>query len=202
MAMADHMHCSPQDIFSRSRLTQPSDCLPLVRIKNPLCYCRACSEKHKREGPAGTVLMGWLENWRITCRACGGGLHDVWGDPNAAPDLIFASHAEQARTGEAMIEVHVRGESSTDISPVTMLRLLLLRRLPKPREHFDNPHRSRWLLHLVIPEFEAATEDHGIYGKMTRRWGLPIKFRAAMLAGMARAMCDPHVTLPPTFIQF
>jgi gamma-glutamyltranspeptidase / glutathione hydrolase len=60
------------------------------------------------------------------------------------------------------------------------------------REHFDNPHGSKWLLHLVIPKFEAATEDHGIDGKFARRWGLGIKFRAAMRAGVACAMSDPH----------
>jgi hypothetical protein len=110
----------------------------------------------------------------------------------AAPDPIFSAHTNEAPAGEAMIENYVRSEGPTYISPVTMLRLLLLRRMPRPREHFDNPHRSRWLLHLVIPEFEAATEEHGIDGKMARRWGLPIKFRAAMLAGVARAMSDPH----------
>jgi hypothetical protein len=44
---------------------------------------------------------------------------------------------------------------------------------------------------LVIPEFEAAAKERGIGGGAARSMELPVKLRAAKLAGVTRARSDP-----------
>jgi hypothetical protein len=55
-----------------------------------------------------------------------------------------------------------RKAKSFQVSPATMLRLLLLRRRPSPQEVRDQPELPRRPIGTIIQEFDTVADDHGL----------------------------------------
>ena len=128
------------------------------------------------DGAAGAVLKSWMQGWRVTCRACGGGFADVWSDADRAGPTALGQFEDEARAGEEIVEAYAARRQSFQVSPATMLRLLLLilRRRPTPEEIRDRPELPRRLIGTIIPQIRAIADDHGLN---TASWEVPRFFQ-------------------------
>jgi hypothetical protein len=65
---------------------------------------------------------------------------------------------------EELIETYAARRQTFQVSPATMLGLLLLCRRPPPQEIRDKPELTRRLNStiMIIPEFDAIAVDHGL----------------------------------------
>ena len=57
------------------------------------------------------------------------------GDIDRAGATAFGRLEEAAAVGEAIVEAYASGRRSFPVSPATMMRLVLLRRRPTPKEN-------------------------------------------------------------------
>jgi hypothetical protein len=190
IALSGFVRQPPDAVIGMTHAKLPADCQTLVRVRHPQQSCRSCASQLKRDGAAGAVLKSWMQGWRITCHACGAVLADIWSDENrAGPSL--GRFEDEARAGEEIVEAYAGRRQSFQVSPATMLRLLLLRRRPSPQEVRDQPELPRRLIGTIIPDFDAIADDHGLNTAIGRSPVLPMVIRLRLLAGLAIVMNDP-----------
>jgi hypothetical protein len=187
-AMSGFVRQPADAIIGMTHTKLPADCQTLLRVKHPQQSCRSCASQLKRDDAAGAILKSWMQGWRVTCRACGGAIADVWSDVDRAGPTAFGRLEEEARAGEEIIETYAGRRRSFQVSPATMLRLLLLRRRPTPQEIRDQPELPRRLIGTIIPEFDAIADDHGLNTAIGRSAVLPMFIRVRILAGLVAAM--------------
>lgn len=191
IVMSGFVRQSPDAIIGMTHTKLPADCQALVRVRYPQQSCRSCASQLKRNGAAGAVLRSWMQGWRVTCRACGGAIADVWSDVDRARLTAFDQFEDEARAGEEIVEAYAGRRQSFQASPATMLRLLLLRRRPTPQEVRDHPELPRRLIGTIIPDFDAIADDHGLNTTIGRSAVLPMIIRLRLLAGLIAAMKNP-----------
>ena len=132
-----------------------------------------------------------MQGWRITCRACGGRLVDASDSRETETKVdTFDEHWCSAREGEKLLERQAFGFDAIALSPIAILRLLLLPRWPEPNEIWD-AYRQTWLLNVLVPGFDEIVHRFGAKAAMSRKPFLPIALRIPLLAGVAIAMHDP-----------
>ena len=138
-----------------------------------------------------------MQGWRVTCRACSGAIADVWSDESRAKFEAFDQFEDEARAGEEIVESYAEKRQSFPVSPATMLRLLLLRRRPMPREVREQPELPRRLIGTVIPDFDAIADYHRLNTAIGRSAVLPMIIRLRLLTGLAVVMKNPleHLSL-------
>jgi hypothetical protein len=191
IAMSGFVRQPPDAIIGMTHTKLPVDCQTLVRVKHPQQSCRSCALQLKRDGAAGAILKSWMQGWRVTCRACGGTMADVWSDVDRVGPTASGQFGDDARAGEEIIEAYAGRRQSFQVSPATMLRLLLLRRRPTPQEIRDQPELPRRLVGMIIPEFDTIADDHGLNTAIGRSAVLPMIIRVRLLAGVAAVMTNP-----------
>ena len=74
----------PEAIIGMTHTNLPADCQTLVRVRHPQQACGSCASELKRGGAASAALKSWMQGWRVTCRACGAGLADIWSGADRA----------------------------------------------------------------------------------------------------------------------
>jgi len=108
------------------------------------------------------VLSSWHQAWRIICPVCanplsamGQGSGAERGD--APPSLVYR---EDALKGERLLDDYAERGVQTWASPIDLLRLLLIRRDPKPidPEHWIETPK---ILDLVVPGFDRLVAETG-----------------------------------------
>ncbi|MGD0187500.1 MAG: TniQ family protein [Roseiarcus sp.] len=191
MTLSGFVRLPPDAIFRMTHARLPSDCRSLVRVRHPQQSCRRCGSQFKRDGAAGAVLKSWVQGWRITCRVCGGAISDVWSDVDRAGTATLGRLEEEAAAGEAIAEAYANGSRTFPVSPATMMRLLLLRRRPTPKEFREQPEFQRRLIGTIIPDFDAIADDRGLNTMIGRSPVLPMVVRLRLLAGVAKVMENP-----------
>jgi hypothetical protein len=72
-----------------------------------------------------------------------------------------------------------------------MMRLLLLRRRPTPKELREQAEFQRGLIGTIVPDFDAITDEHGLNTAIGRSPVLPMVIRLRLLAGVATVMKNP-----------
>lgn len=190
IAMSGFVRQPPDAIIAMTHTKLPADCQTLVRVKHPQQSCLSCALQLKRDGAAGAVLKSWMQGWRVTCRACGGAMADVWSEVDRAEPTASGQFGDNARAGEEIIEAYAGRRQSFQVSPATMLRLLLRRR-PTPQEIRDQPELPRRLIGTIIPEFDTIADEHGLNTAIGRSVVLPMIIRVRLLAGVAAVMTNP-----------
>jgi hypothetical protein len=191
MTISGFVRLPPDAVIGMTHAKLPADCQALVRLKHPQQSCRSCASQLKRDGAAGAVLKGWMQGWRVTCRVCGGAISDIWSDVERAGAGTLGRLEEEAAVGETIVEAYASGRQSFPISPATMMRLLLLRRRPTPKELREQPEFQRRLIGTIIPDFDAITDEHGLNNAIGRSPVLPMAIRLRLLAGVATVMKNP-----------
>jgi hypothetical protein len=191
IVLAGFFHCEPAEVAAMSHVAVREDLRRLVRRSVPLQECRSCARNAELANAPGAIGRSWMQGWRITCRACGSRLVDAAGSQETETKVdVFDEYWCSAREGEELLERHAFGFDATALSPLAMLRLLLLPRWPEPNEMWDS-YRQTWLLNVLVPGFDDMVHRFGAKAVMSRRPFLPIALRVPLLAGVAIAMHDP-----------
>jgi len=195
IVLAGFFHCEPAELAAMSHVAVREDLRRLVRRSVPLQECRNCASSAELADAPGAIGRSWMQGWRVTCRACGGRLVDAAGSQETETKVdVFDEYGRSAREGEELLERHAFGFDATAISPLAILRLLLLPRWPEPNEMWD-AYRQTWLLNVLIPGFDEMVHRFGAKAAMSRKPFLPIALRVPLLAGVAIAMHDPAQTI-------
>ena len=133
---------------------------------------------------------------RVTCPACGAPLSDTNERPDAHEDL--ARHQPlralwpEALAGEAIIELFLRGDSSFELSPVALMRALLVQTWRPCGANGRDPALG-WALGTLFPEFDELARPIKRRVNHVAVAALPISFRPALLAGLSRAIAHPAI---------
>lgn len=197
IVLAGFFRREPADVAAMMYAGIPDDLRRLIRRGRVLQTCRHCASRHEQDDAKGAILRSWMQAWRLTCRACGSTLSDL-STPNveraAAQATIFADHWNLAREGEGIVERYATRIVVAGLSPVAVMRLLMLPRWPAPAEIVDGYHPSR-LLNVLAPGFDNAIHENGLSQAIRGKLILPIAIRTAVLAGLALAMKAPGETV-------
>ena len=158
--------------------------------------CRACADRYAREGASGAVPKHWRKAWRVTCPTCGAPLCDTNERPDARETLRdtspFGRLWPEALAGEAIIERFLRGDSSFELSPIALMRALLVQTWRPFGVNGRNPARG-WALGTLFPEFDELAQPIKRRINHAAVATLPISFRPALLAGLSRAIAHPAI---------
>ena len=162
IAMSGFVRLPPDGIIRMTHTNLPADCQTLSGSDTSQQSRRLCGSELKRGGAAGAVLKSWMQGWRVTCRGCGAGLADIWSDAGRAGPTDPDRFGDEPRAVEELIETYAARRQTFQVSPATMLGLLLLCRRPPPQEIRDKPELPRRLngTIMIIPEFDAIAVDH------------------------------------------
>lgn len=86
--------------------------------------------------------------------------------------------------GRRLIDQSLTGPSVGRMSPIDIVRLLLIRRCPKPSRHQASIRHST-ILGAVVPGFDELVAEQGLPRPTIARPILPIGLRMALLAGVS-----------------
>jgi hypothetical protein len=98
----------------------------------------------------------------------------------------------EALVGEQIVEKHVVDEKAAEHSPVAVLRLLLVQTWKPITGALELPVVG-WVLGTLFPNFDVRARPIKRRVTHTAIASLPIEFRPALLAGLARVSADPTV---------
>ena len=148
--------------------------------------CQTCAVDKTDVGVKAPILRSWRQAWRITCPVCRSlmramGQGSVTSSEDDPPSLVSW---EEVLEGERLLDDYAERGIQTWASPIDLLRLLLIRRDPKPIDP------ERWIetpkvLDLVIPGFDRLVAATGTSIPPADRPILPLLLRPALLAGIA-----------------
>ncbi len=112
-------------------------------------------------------------------------------DAERAGPTALGRFEDESRAGEEIVDAYAARRQTFQVSPATILRLLLLRRRPTPQEIRDQPELPRRLIDTFIPEFDAIADEHGLNTAIGRSTVLPMIIRVRLLAGLVVVMKNP-----------
>ena len=192
--IVDRFRTDPRAIVEMTHTLLPAEFAPLAHTGKARQFCRTCWKRHSVEGDNGAVLKSWFEGWRITCPICSSPLSE--GDrPRGGGDTVqdtspFAEVWDAAKTGEEIVDRHLRGERSAFASPLAIMRLLLFLGWPRI-ETPSSRYRKTWLLDGIVSGFdaEALRVTPSISKGATAL--VPLHLRVALLAGLVRVADNP-----------
>ena len=95
----------------------------------------------------------------------------------------------EALAGEQIVEQHVADEKAAEHSPIAILRLLLVQTWKPITGNLEHPVVG-WVLVTLLPNFDVRARPIKRRVTHTAIASLPIEFRPALLAGLARVWLD------------
>lgn len=158
--------------------------------------CRPCADRYAQDGAEGAASKNWSKAWRITCPVCRAPFTDTNEHRGSRATLLettpFDELWSEAVEGERIVEQFLAGERRDEHSPISIMRLLLVQTW-KPSAGDVNPFVVGWVLGTLFPTFDARARP--IKRRVTHAavTTLPIEFRPALLAGLARVLAHPAV---------
>jgi hypothetical protein len=148
--------------------------------------CQTCAVDKANVGVTTPILRSWRQAWRVTCPVCRSHLRAIGqgGVTNSEDYPPSLASWEDVLEGERLLDDFAERGIQTWASPIDLLRLLLIRRDPKPIDP------ERWIetpkvLDLVIPGFDRVVAETGTIIPPADRPILPLSLRPALLAGIA-----------------
>jgi len=148
--------------------------------------CQSCATRQTESGAVLPILRSWRLAWRITCPVCGSPLQAM-GQGSAvgsANDPAALASWEDALDGERLLDDFAERGVQTWASPIDLLRLLWIRRDPKPIDS-DRWIETQKVLDLVVPGFDRLATSTAAKVPRADRPVLPLALRRALLAGVA-----------------
>jgi TniQ len=189
--LSEKFRCDPITLIGMTFVDAPGRSAELICRGRAPQICRACADRHAREGASGAVPKHWRKAWRVTCPTCGAPLCDTNERPDARETLRdtspFGRLWPEALAGEAIIERFLRGDSSFELSPIALMRALLVQTWRPFGVNGRNPARG-WALGTLFPEFDELAQPIKRRINHAAVAALPISFRPALLAGLSRAI--------------
>jgi len=153
-------------------------------------------DRFAQDGAEGAVPKHWSKAWRITCPACGLAFTDTNEHRGSRATLLettpFDDLWSKALVGEQIVERYLAQENSAEYSPIAVMQLLLVQTWKPIAPDREKPV-VRWVLGTLFPDFDVRARP--IKRRVTHASvnSLPIEFRPALLAGLARVVADPEV---------
>ncbi len=190
--LAGFFHREPSEIAAMTNGAIRPEFRSLIRKSLPVQRCRYCVAERSEAG--GAIRKSWMQGWRVTCRVCGNRLVDISSTlETEKQSRQFAQHWELACVGEAIFESCMSNPHQYGSSPMTVLRLLLMRRWPAPRELWSGYRPSR-LLNVILPGFDDVVQNLELKPSQFHNFVRLVGLRIPLLAGVAIVMRDPvHV---------
>jgi hypothetical protein len=193
--LSEKLRCDPVSLIAMTFVDAPGRSADLICRGRAPQICRACADRHAREGAPDAIPKHWRKAWRVTCPTCGAPLCDTNERPDARETLRdtspFGRLWPEALAGEAIIERFLRGDSSFELSPIALMRALLVQTWRPLRERLQ-PSQG-WALGTLFPEFDELARPIKRRINHAAVAALPISFRPALLAGLSRAIAHPAV---------
>ncbi|WP_353000328.1 TniQ family protein [Mesorhizobium sp. M0808] len=175
----------PSTILAMTTSGFPKSAAQLVAPRAIQC-CIPCCEQNRSRGAATAVQRSWTEGWRITCPVCRQRQQETREGSSAlaSTSLPFEDLWVDAVQGERLIDQSLTGASVGWVSPIDIVRLLLIRRCPKPVRHHPSIGRCT-ILGAVVPGFDELVAEQRLPRPTIARPILPIGLRMALLAGVS-----------------
>ncbi len=144
----------------------------------PTQVCTSFSPGHTEPQP---IMRSQLLGWRITCPLCRDQFRDAGRREIPSP---FRQYRSAALRGEKLLDDEVERGIGTWTSPAEIVRLLLMRRIPRPIPREHDLWRFR-VLGTIIPDLDGivAAEQENL--PTPAKPILPLHMRPALLAGIA-----------------
>jgi hypothetical protein len=195
--LTEKFRCDPVTLIGMTQI-DPLDgqvCRLISRGKPPqMCY--PCADRFAQDGAEGAVPKHWSKAWRITCPACGLAFTDTNEHRGSRATLLettpFDNLWSEALAGEQIVERYLAHEKPAEHSPIAVMQLLLVQTWKPITPDRENPVVG-WVLGTLFPDFDVRARP--IKRRVTHAAiaSLPIEFRPALLAGLARVAADPEV---------
>jgi hypothetical protein len=183
--LAHLFRCEPADIRRMTFADLSKGAGRLVAAKS-IQRCSTCAAKNEEAGSESAILRSWLQAWRVTCPICSERLSTVGegGFPGADFGSPFGHLWNDALRGERLVDDAAERGIWTWAQPIDIVRLLLIRRDPKPIDP------ERWiakprLLDVVIPGLDRFLAEQGTAIPTATKLIMQMSLRPALLAGVA-----------------
>ncbi len=195
--LTEKFRCDPVTLISMTQINprdgQVCDLVSRGRLQQ-ICY--PCADRYARDDADGAVPKHWSKAWRITCPSCGLPFTDTNEHRGSRATLLETAPFEdlwsEALVGEQIIERHVIDQRAAEHSPIAILRLLLVQTWKPITGNLEHPVVG-WVLGTLFPNFDVRAQPIKRRVTHTAIASLPIEFRPALLAGLARVSADPAV---------
>lgn len=171
-----HILCVDEATIRRTTFTDIARSSRCLIATDAIQSCSTCCPA-KTEPRA--ILRSQLLGWRITCALCGDLLQSPSGVSCAS---TFGHYSATALIGERLLHDEASRKARTWASPVRIARLLLMRRVKKPRVGDYEPWRYR-VLGALIPDLDDVVDRRSLPTSSSPI--LPLHLRPALLAGIA-----------------
>ncbi len=190
--LAERFRCDPAALIDMTHIAgQVSDLIS--RGRRPQ-ICHPCADRYGQDGAEGAVPKHWSKAWRITCPACGIAFTDTNEHHASRATLLETTPFEdlwpEAIAGEQIVERYLADGRHDERSPIAILKLLLVQTWKPITRDLEHPVVG-WVLGTLFPDFDARARP--IKRRITHAaiTTLPIEFRPALLAGLARVLANP-----------
>ncbi len=195
--LTEKLRCDPVALIGMTHIDKRDD-----RVGDLICrgrqqqICHPCADRYAQDGVQGAVSKHWSKAWRITCPACGVAFTDTNEHRGSRATLLettpFDDLWPEAVVGERIVERYLSGEKRDEHSPIAILQLLLVQTWKPIAGDLEVPAIG-WVLGTLFPDFDIRARP--IKRRVTHAAiaTLPIEFRPALLAGLARVAADPTV---------
>ena len=158
--------------------------------------CYPCADRYAQEDADGAVSKHWSKAWRITCPVCGLPFTDTNEHRGSRATLLETTPFEglwsEALAGEHFVDQYLADGKHAEHSPIAVLQLLLVQTWKPITGDLEHPVVG-WVLGTLFPNFDARARPIKRRVTHTAIASLPIEFRPALLAGLARVLADPAV---------
>ncbi len=195
--LADKFRCDPVTLINMTHIdTCDGQVCNLISRGRAAQICYPCADRYAQEDADGAVSKHWSKAWRITCPVCGLAFTDTNEHRGSRATLLETTPFEdlwsEALAGEHFVDQYLADGKQAEHSPIAVLQLLLVQTWKPITGALEHPVVG-WVLGTLFPNFDARARP--IKRRVTHAAiaSVPIEFRPAVLAGLARVLADPAV---------
>lgn len=195
--LADKFRCDPVTLINMTHIdTCDGQVCNLISRGRAAQICYPCADRYAQEDADGAVSKHWSKAWRITCPVCGLAFTDTNEHRGSRATLLETTPFEdlwsEALAGEHFVDQYLADGKHAEHSPIAVLQLLLVQTWKPITGDLEHPVVG-WVLGTLFPNFDARARPIKRRVTHTAIASLPIEFRPALLAGLARVLADPAV---------
>jgi len=187
--LADKFRCDPVALINMTHIdTCDGQVCNLISRGRAAQICYPCADRYAQEDADGAVS--------ITCPVCGLAFTDTNEHRGSRATLLETTPFEdlwsEALAGEHFVDQYLADGKHAQHSPIAVLQLLLVETWKPITGDLEHPVVG-WVLGTLFPNFDARARPIKRRVTHTAIASLPIEFRPALLAGLARVLADPAV---------
>jgi hypothetical protein len=195
--LTDKFRCDPVTLINMTHIdTHDGQVCNLISRGRAAQICHPCADRYAQEDADGAVSKHWSKAWRITCPVCGLAFTDTNEHRGSRATLLETTPFEdlwsEALAGEQIVDQYLADGQHAEHSPIAVLQLLLVQTWKPIAGELERPVVG-WVLGTLFPSFDARARPIKRRVTHTAIASLPIEFRPALLAGLARVSVDPAV---------